>query len=189
MWCSFVYFCRVRGENLSQVMIPTKKQIATVTVWKDSSYDINKYLTMGYFGLVQSMAVSADTYTYVPDTVCDMPSLHDGNELKLTKDLWRSEQKAPYRYYQFSDSELDKGVCLAYDRSIGLGQNDIILMLDTHKSVTKDLTLPKYMDNMKTEVLDKSSNVVFEQACVRECKLRLSTPDYGYLVLKLYKCH
>lgn len=214
------------------------------------SYDINKYLTMGYFGLVQSMAVSAATYTYVPDTVCDMPSLHDGNELKLTKDLWRSEQKAPYRYYQFSDSELDKGVCLAYDRSIGLGQNDIrleqleyagkyskaqkmypclisggalrrdnfydamavriplykydqdmtavawywngddiILMLDTHKSVTKDLTLPKYMDNMKIDVLDRSSNVVFEQAYVRECKLRLSTSDYGYLVLKLYKCH
>ena len=212
------------------------------------TYNINKYVTMGYIGLVQSMPVSSETYTYVPDTEYDTPIQHNGQELKLTKDLWRSQQKAPYRYYQFADSRTDKGICLAYDRSIGMGQNekrleqleyagkyakaqkmypcllsggsmskgrffdamavriplykydeeltsvawywsgdDIVLMLDTHKPVNKDVILPEYMDGLRIEVLDIASDMEFDQKRVSDRKLHLSAPGYGYLVIRLYE--
>ena len=212
------------------------------------SYHVNKDISLGYIGLVQSMAISSDTYTYVPDTVYDSPTRHGGTELKLIKDMWRSAGKAPYRYYQFADGKMDKGMCLAYDRSIGMGQNesrlkhldhagkyskaqkiypcllsggtlqkgtffdamavriplyrydedlmavawywngnDIILMLDMHKAITREITLPEYMNGMRLEVIDMTPGIEVDQKCILDSKLRMSAPDCGYLVLRLYE--
>ena len=63
---------------------------------------------------------------------------------------------------------------------------DIILMLDSHKVVNKDIELPSYMNGMHLEVLD-SKNV--ETPILKGCKLSYYTGanDYGYLVVKLSK--
>ena len=65
----------------------------------------------------------------------------------------------------------------------------IILMIDSHKAIDKEIFLPAYMNNMKIkEVLD-SKNVVCEQTQLDGRKLRYNTggADYGYLVVRLSK--
>jgi hypothetical protein len=162
--------------------------------------------------------------------------------------MWRSAGKAPYRYYQFADNKMDKGMCLAYDRSIGMGHNetrlkqldyagkyakaqkmypclisggtlskgtffdamavriplyrydedlmaaawywngdDIILMLDMDKAVTKEITLPEYMNGKRLEVIDMTSGIEVDQKRILGSKLRLAASDCGYLVVRLYE--
>jgi hypothetical protein len=64
---------------------------------------------------------------------------------------------------------------------------DIILMIDTHQAVSKDLVLPKYMNNHRIEVLDKTDSCSCNQTYIFNNKLRFVASDYGYLVLRLYK--
>ena len=65
--------------------------------------------------------------------------------------------------------------------------DDIILMIDTHNSVNKDIVLPDYMNNMRIEELDKTDSMNFNQTYIFSNKLRVQCTDYGYLVLRLYK--
>lgn len=214
-----------------------------------NSYYINKELKVGYIGLVQSISLGVGSYTYLPDTVYDTLTLHDGSVTqRFSKDLWNSETKAPYRYYQFKDATAEKGMCLTYDRSIGRGNNekrlqqlddagmyytstkmypsfisggtltpgtyfdgmaariplykvdpditsigwywsneDIILMIDSHQTVNKDIILPNYMKNLRIEKLDITDSVNMEQTYLVNNKLRFQCTDYGYAVLRLYK--
>lgn len=214
-----------------------------------SSFYINKDISVGYIGLVQSMKMGEAPYTYVPDTTYKVLTLHDGSQVQtFAKNLWDSEDKAPYRYYQFATDAAEKGVALVYDRTIGWGTNDIrktklsdagmyhtskkmypsfisggsltvgtyfdglaarvplykydpdltsvgwywcsddiILMIDTHNSVNKDIILPDYMNNMRVEVLDKTDSVTCGQTYIFNNKLRFIASEYGYLVARLYK--
>lgn len=216
-----------------------------------SSFYINKNISVGYIGLVQSIALSTNPspYTYVPDTTYKVLTLHDGSATQhFQKDTWDSTEKAPYRYYQFTDTIGSKGMALVYDRTIGWGENaerlkhlsqagnyfdtrkmypafiaggslsagtyfdglaarvplykydpdltsigwywcsdDIILMIDTHNSVNKDIVLPDYMNNMRIEVLDKTDSCNVSQTYIFNNKLRFQCADYGYAVLRLYK--
>lgn len=212
------------------------------------SYHINKDIKLGHIDLVQSMAIGTDTYTYVPDTTFDEVTRHQ-SETKhtFTNDTWRDAEKVPYRYYQFADETCNKGMCLAYDRSIGIGQNDlrlahctnagwfpttrkmyphlinggtlskgsyfdamaarvplykydedltavgwywcdddIILMIDAHNAVDKEITLPDYMNDMRVEVLDKTESVTCNQTYLFNHKVRFTSDGYGYLILRLY---
>lgn len=63
--------------------------------------------------------------------------------------------------------------------------NDIILMIDTHNAVDKDIILPNYMNNMHIEVLDKTDTCTFGQTYIFSNKLRFQSTDYGYVVLRL----
>ena len=217
---------------------------------KYTSYYINKDVTLSYIGLVQSMRISAEPYMYTPDTIYDDIIKQDQTiTYHLTNDKWRDAGKVPYRYYQFADDTCAKGMCLVYDRSIGLGQNDlrlahcdhagryridtgkmypylinggslakgtyldamaarvplykydedltavgwywcdkdIILMVDTHKPVDKEITLPEYMNDMRVEILDKTESVACNQTYLFNRKVRFTSDGYGYLVLRLYK--
>ena len=88
-----------------------------------SSFYINKNITLGYFGLVQSGAISDTSYMYIPNTSYNTPILQGSMTYKFTPDTWISSSEAPYRYYQFEDSSITKGIAMIYDRSIGMGDN------------------------------------------------------------------
>ena len=89
------------------------------------SFRINKDMELGYIGLVQSMTVADAPYTYVPDTTYDDLTIQDSTMIhNFGKATWHSQEKAPYRYYQFADTSCSKGMALAYDRTIGLGKNE-----------------------------------------------------------------
>ena len=65
--------------------------------------------------------------------------------------------------------------------------DDIILMIDTHNSVNKDIILPDYMNNMRIEKLDVTDSVTLGQTYIFNNKLHFQCTDYGYAVLRLYK--
>lgn len=65
--------------------------------------------------------------------------------------------------------------------------DDIILMIDTHASVNKDIVLPDYMNNYRVEILDKTDSCNVAQTYIFNNKLRFQCTDYGYAVLRLYK--
>lgn len=44
--------------------------------------------------------------------------------------------------------------------------NDIVLMVDTHSTVDKDIILPEYMNYKRIEVLDKTDNCQFTQSAI-----------------------
>ena len=205
-------------------------------------------IDVDYIGLVQSMCVASVPYTYVPDTVYDQLTVHE-NDVKhiLSRDNWRSEKKAPYRFYQFADKKADKGMALVYDRQYGQGDNDtrsarlatagfynttkkqypafisgcvlakgeelcgfaarmplhkydedvtgvcwywlgadIVLLIDTHDVVDKEIHLPAYMDGRKIEILDRTDNFGMEQEEIIGSKLQIKTDGYGYLVCRLF---
>ena len=57
--------------------------------------------------------------------------------------------------------------------------DDIILMIDTHNSVNKDIVLPDYMNNMRIEKLDVTDSVNCEQTYIFNNKIRfICTSDY-----------
>lgn len=221
------------------------------------TYTINKTFELGYGGLVQASKVEEDPYIYTPDTVYDDLIWHntsnntDEGSYYMYKPQWRDSNKVPYRYFEFTDAYADKGMCLAYDRSVGWGVNaeriqhvdfagryrydtkkmypafisggtltagttveglacriplykydedltavgwywlgdDIVLMIDSHKAVNKEITLPDYMNNMQIQLLDKTNSVIFEQTQISECKLRYNTGGNikDYLVVQLSK--
>jgi len=67
-------------------------------------------------------------------------------------------------------------------------EDSIVLTIDTHKALNKDIVLPNYMNNRRVEVLDKTDSCVCNQTYIFNNKLRfICTSDYGYLVLKLSK--
>lgn len=65
--------------------------------------------------------------------------------------------------------------------------DDIILMIDAHQTVNKDIALPDYMNNMRVEVLDKTDSCNVGQTYIFNNKLRFQCTDYGYVVLRLCK--
>lgn len=216
-----------------------------------SSFYVNKQLSVGYFGLVQSIALSNPVYTYVPDTQSYQSLVEQtgASSQYFYKTDWTNSEKVPYRYYQFSSELADKGIALVYDRGIGWGENskrlehtgsscgfcytsrklypyfisggilspgeyfdgcavrvplykydedftsigwywinnDIILMIDAHKTINKEIILPIYMNNKKIEVLDKTDSCIFNQTFIFNNKIRfISNNEYSYLVLKLF---
>lgn len=232
------------------------------------TYTIYKTFDVGYGGLVQSgrfaendpknTSYIGNPYIYTPDTIYDDLICHNttDTEYKMFQNTWRDSNKVPYRYFQFSDDKADKGMCLAYDRSVGWGLNeerlkhidvknngyagryrqntkkmypaffcgggfkaglsfdgvacriplrkhdedltamgwywlgdDIVLMIDSHKAVDKDIFLPAYMNGMQIEVLDRTGSVECVQSHISDRKLRYNTngSTKDYLVLKLSK--
>ena len=208
-------------------------------------FDINRDIDVQYFGLVQSMRTAENPIAYIPDTVYEQLTPQDGTQIFwLSRDTWKSDEKAPYRYYQFKDSTCKDGMALVFDRNYGWGSNevrlskldyagmyyrtrkqypafisggsmkagthfegfaarmplnqydpdltalcwyyigeDIVLMLDTHKAVNKDIALPACMRGRNMEILD-CSNVT--DISLQDSKLHICTDGYGYLVLKLF---
>lgn len=61
--------------------------------------------------------------------------------------------------------------------------NDIVLLIDTHKQVNKNIDLPACMHDRQMEILD-SRNAA--NPSLSDGKLHVSFDDYGYLVLRLY---
>lgn len=237
------------------------------------TYTIYKTFAVGYGGLVQSARLPendpdikpvyqvkyiGDPYIYTPDTKYDDLTCHDteNTDYKMYSNTWINAGKVPYRYFQFTDANADKGMCLAYDRSVGWGLNeerlkhidvknngyagryrqntkkmypaffcggtfekglsfegvasriplrkhdedltamgwywlgdDIVLMIDSHKAVDKDIFLPAYMNGMQIEVLDKTGSVECVQTHISDRKLRYNTngSPKDYLVVKLSK--
>ena len=215
-----------------------------------SSFYLPMDIDIGYIGLVQTARISNTPYTYIPDTTTyTTPILHDVvTNINFPKSIWTSQDKAPYRYYQFADDTFGKGIAQIYDRTIGWGENtkrlqhlsqagryssaakmytafiaggtlpagtyfdgmaarvplykidsdftcigwywcsdDIILMIDTHNAVNKDIVLPDYMNNHRVEVLDKTDSVTCGQTYIFNNKLRFICSEYGYLVARIYK--
>lgn len=66
-------------------------------------------------------------------------------------------------------------------------ENDIILMLDTHCALDREVTVPAYMNGLHVEILDKTENICFEQSQIINNKLKVATDGYGYLVLRLFE--
>ena len=219
------------------------------TVSTYCSFDINKDIDLQYFGLVQSMRTAEAPYAYIPDTVYDQLTPQDGTQtFWFYRDSWNSEQKAPYRYYQFKDSSCKEGMALAFDRNYGWGSNEmrlsrldyagmyyrtrkqypafisggkleagmhidgfaarmplskrdsdltamcwyyindeIVLMLDTHKAVDKDVDLPDSLIGRKMEIHDSSASCDLSKLTLDGNKLHISFDGYGYLVLRLRK--
>lgn len=62
--------------------------------------------------------------------------------------------------------------------------DDIVLMLDTHKAIDKEIILPDCMAGRKMEILD--SKDAFDVALDKN-KLHIRFGDYGYLVVRLLK--
>ncbi|MBE6917952.1 MAG: hypothetical protein E7470_08660 [Ruminococcaceae bacterium] len=62
--------------------------------------------------------------------------------------------------------------------------DDIVLMIDTHKAVEKDILLPDCMAGRKMELMD--SKGAFDVA-LKEDKLHVRFDGYGYLVVRLSK--
>jgi len=212
------------------------------------SFWINKELELGYIGLVQSMAVDSTTYTYVPDTSYKNLTVQGSSSIHFfSRDTWDSEEKAPYRYYQFADVSCGKGMALAYDRRFGWGTNEkrvrclehagryyttrkmypafisggklsagehvdgiavrmplyrydedmtavcwywigdeIVLMIDIHSAVSKEIRLPEYMNDRKIEILDKTESVKIGQSAINSAKLKVHSDGYGYVVIRLH---
>ena len=63
--------------------------------------------------------------------------------------------------------------------------DDIILMIDAHKSVDKALFLPEYMNGRAIQVLDKTDSCEICQQVIENQQLHLHIEDYGYLVVRL----
>lgn len=204
---------------------------------------------LDYIGLVQSSQVSTTPFTYIPDTTTYItPVQHDlATTITFPKSIWASQNKVPYRYYQFADSTFGKGMSQVYDTTVGWGKpdirlqhsstagrysgsakmysafvsgctiaagtyfdglaarvplykydtdltsmgwywcgDDIIMMIDVHQSINKDIVLPTYMNNKRIEVLDKTDSCDFNQTYVFNNKLRFISSGYGYLVIRLY---
>lgn len=97
-----------------------------------SSFYINKDMSLGYFGLVQSGSISNTSVLYIPDTVYDTPTVQNATTFSFKPETWRKSDKVPYRYYQYSDDTLNKGIAMIYDRSIGYGDNTKRLTQITH---------------------------------------------------------
>ena len=66
-------------------------------------------------------------------------------------------------------------------------ENDIILMIDVHDRVNKDIILPDYMNHKKIEILDQTENCRIEQSEIENSKLSFQADDYGYAVMRLYE--
>lgn len=64
---------------------------------------------------------------------------------------------------------------------------DIVVMIDTHNAINKDIVLPEYMNHKYIEVLDKTKSYRIEQAIINDGKLKLQADGYGYLVVRLYE--
>jgi hypothetical protein len=63
---------------------------------------------------------------------------------------------------------------------------DIILMIDCFKTISKLVKLPDYMTGMKITPLDVHANVTIKQKYVESSGMRINvTSNYGYAVLKL----
>jgi len=90
-----------------------------------TSYYFNTRLSINYLGGVQSQSIG--NLAYVPDMgITDGKNMQDvitqgSNNLDLLKVNWISQDKAPYRFHQFYDS--DKGFALGYNTEIGYGKN------------------------------------------------------------------
>lgn len=66
--------------------------------------------------------------------------------------------------------------------------DDIYLMIDAHKAIDKDISLPEYMDLMKIQKIDVSDNITIEQTTVNDGKIHVKTSgNYSYAVMKLTK--
>lgn len=64
---------------------------------------------------------------------------------------------------------------------------DIIMMIDCHQTVNKEILLPNYMNHLRIEKLDVTDSVNMEQTYIHNGKIRFQCTDYGYAVLRLYK--
>ena len=128
-----------------------------------------------------------------------------GNNMRLNKieyaGRYKGESKKMYPVF-IGGGSLEAGVtieglacriplCKQDDDLTAMGWywlgDDIVLMIDSHKAVDKDIVLPSYMDGMQLEILDKTESVTCTQARVSDCKLRYAATDYGYLVVRLFK--
>lgn len=61
--------------------------------------------------------------------------------------------------------------------------DDIVLLIDTHKAVDKEIVLPECMHGRKMEILDRKNAVAVS---FDETKLRVRFDGYGYLVARLF---
>ena len=219
---------------------------ASVSTYSD--YHIRSHIQVQSIGLVQSMAIGKEPVAYIPDTVYETLTLQDSTMLlSLKKDTWKLPWKIPYRFYQFADGTIEKGMALAYDRGFGWGGNEarlhrsttagmyftsrkqypffisgtalsagesfsgfaarmplyrydedltavcwywigeeMVLMIDSHRAVEKDLVLPAYFDGKALEILDITDSCLFCQTKVWNQRLHLRFDGYGYLVLRVY---
>ena len=211
-----------------------------------SSFRIHQNMDVQYIGLVQSMTVGTEPIAYIPDTIYERLTPQDNTTLlAFIREAWKSEQKVPYRYYQFADNAFEKGMALAYDRSFGWGSNearlsknsiagmyytsrkqypmfisnttlsagdsfdglaarmplyrydedltavcwywigeDIVLMIDSHRAIEKDLLLPAYFNGKTLEILDITDSCTFRQTAIQNQTLHIRFDGYGYLVLR-----
>jgi len=84
------------------------------------SYDINKEINVGYFGMTQSIAFNtANHYMYVPNTIYDDITLHEpSTSIYLTPDKWRNPNLPPTSYFQLYDANatytMNTGFCPDY---------------------------------------------------------------------------
>ena len=65
-------------------------------------------------------------------------------------------------------------------------KSEIILMIDVHKTVDKEIVLPAYMDGRRIKVLDKTDSCTLTRSVIADSKLQFHVEGYGYLVARLY---
>jgi hypothetical protein len=65
--------------------------------------------------------------------------------------------------------------------------DEIVLMIDTHKAVEKDIALPDEMADSTMEVHDSSASCDLSKLALNDNWLHLHFDGYGYLVLRLKK--
>lgn len=104
----------------------------TYTFYRNASYTVytnhifSKDVKLKYIGLIQSISLEGRTYIYVPDTSYEVLTEQEIKDVKVIgRDIWKDAEKAPYRYYQFAESEegSKKGMALVFDQSCKHGRN------------------------------------------------------------------
>ena len=64
--------------------------------------------------------------------------------------------------------------------------DEIVLMIDIHSAVSKEIRLPEYMNDRKIEILDKTESVKIGQSATNSAKLKVHSDGYGYVVIRLH---
>lgn len=195
--CGYVYIPNASDYNAFGVpvrnnddLIPDKwsdKNIAPYRFFAFSNAELTKGVCMGFRPddpesestrkdtLGSAARLDFDNGLIMPYVISKDTVVNKGGKLEFVNFIVPFEKKTN----DSSDSDLNS-VCWYWVN------DDIYLMIDAHKAVSKDIILPSYMDDMKLTPVDLSESANVDAGKVNEGIVDIEiTSKYGYAVLKL----
>ena len=171
----------------------TQKFVFTRDVWRNAEKVPYRYYQFKDSTCAEGMAVVYDRNYgwgdnatrlacskhagYYNNTRKVYPSLVSGLKLEAGTDITGVAARIPISK---GDPDLT-AVCWYY-----IGE-EIVLMLDTHKAVDKDVSLPDSLTGREMEIHDSSASCDLSKLTLDGNKLHICFDGYGYLVLRLKK--